>query len=118
MPKSGKKMEQKSQLKSLVTIFALLLMILTIFHPCQAHSHYLQIAPSPAVSGSGVPIGHMRSGGKRMRGGSFPAKCHSKCNQCKPCVPVQVSVRALTLEDNEYYPLVWKCMCRHFVFSP
>lgn len=49
MPKSGKKMEQKSQLKSLVMIFALLLMVLTIFHPCKAHSRYLQIAPSPAV---------------------------------------------------------------------
>ncbi|KAF2294449.1 hypothetical protein GH714_011510 [Hevea brasiliensis] len=55
--------------------------------------------------------------GKAMKG-SFPAKCHSKCNQCKPCKPVQVSVPAMELKENEYYPQVWKCICGEDIFSP
>lgn len=57
--------------------------------------------------------------------GSFPGtSCNSKCNLCEPCMPVEISVRAakslaldLDLEDN-YYPLVWKCMCGDAIFSP
>ncbi|KAF2294442.1 hypothetical protein GH714_011441 [Hevea brasiliensis] len=55
--------------------------------------------------------------GKAMKG-SFPAKCHSKCNQCKPCKPVQVSVPAMELKENDYYPQVWKCICGEDIFSP
>ncbi|KAB1208372.1 EPIDERMAL PATTERNING FACTOR-like protein 4 [Morella rubra] len=112
-------MDQKALLKTLA--FALLLA--TFIHPCLVHPRNLETAPSPAPE-SGVQIGHHdpkpskgRNDGKTMRG-SFPAKCHSKCNQCRPCMPVEVSVRAMALENNEYYPQVWKCMCRDNLFSP
>ena len=50
--------------------------------------------------------------------GSYPATCHLKCNECRPCVPIQVSVRTMTVEENQYYPMVWKCMCQSKLFSP
>ncbi|XVE49324.1 hypothetical protein DITRI_Ditri01bG0073600 [Diplodiscus trichospermus] len=57
--------------------------------------------------------------GRRMRRpGSLPAACHSKCNQCKPCIPVEVSIRAADLQENEYYPQVWQCTCQEIIYPP
>jgi len=47
---------------------------------------------------------------KREREGQF--------NQCNPCLPVEVSIRAMELEEEEYYPQVWKCICHDNIFSP
>lgn len=52
------------------------------------------------------------------RPGSLPASCDSKCKQCKPCMPVEVSVRAAELEENEYYPQVWQCICHENIYPP
>ncbi|KAG4159963.1 hypothetical protein ERO13_D02G204400v2 [Gossypium hirsutum] len=52
------------------------------------------------------------------RPGSLPASCDSKCKQCEPCMPVEVSVRAAELEENEYYPQVWQCMCQENIYPP
>ncbi|GKV26481.1 hypothetical protein SLEP1_g35771 [Rubroshorea leprosula] len=50
--------------------------------------------------------------------GSLPVACHAKCNQCKPCIPIEVSIQAMEVQENEYYPLVWKCICQKTIFSP
>ncbi|KAL2986931.1 hypothetical protein AAZX31_11G001600 [Glycine max] len=50
--------------------------------------------------------------------GSFPATCQPKCNQCKPCVPVEVTIKTMAEEENEYYPIAWMCTCQSNIFSP
>ncbi|KAM1650673.1 hypothetical protein EV1_003279 [Malus domestica] len=81
----------------------------------------LSPSPSPAV-GNPTANDHEPSKGKgtvnKLRRGSFPATCRSKCDECEPCMPVQVSVRAMSSEENEYYPQVWKCVCGDSIFSP
>ncbi|XP_058007395.1 uncharacterized protein LOC131182324 [Hevea brasiliensis] len=100
-----------------------ILFFIILIHSSAVHSRALAPSPSPAPVG-GEPMARdlnlsMGRGGpgKAMKG-SFPAKCHSKCNQCKPCKPVQVSVHAMELKENEYYPQVWKCICGEDIFSP
>ncbi|GLT98134.1 hypothetical protein SLE2022_156530 [Rubroshorea leprosula] len=84
------------------------LILLTIFiYSESVDSRNLAISPSPE---SGVFIPRMK--------GSLPVACHAKCNQCKPCIPIEVSIQAIEVQENEYYPLVWKCICQKTIFSP
>ncbi|WJX47537.1 hypothetical protein P8452_34212 [Trifolium repens] len=70
--------------------------------------------------------------------GSMPPSCHSKCNECHPCMAVQVpslpthdsippKVSAMkkwlnpSLQGNmysNYKPLGWKCHCGDHFFNP
>ncbi|XP_004504097.1 EPIDERMAL PATTERNING FACTOR-like protein 1 [Cicer arietinum] len=72
--------------------------------------------------------------------GSIPPSCHSKCNECHPCMAVQVPsmgnfpldlnkvstmerkwVTPISLQGNSYSnykPLGWKCRCGDHFFNP
>ncbi|EPS63784.1 hypothetical protein M569_11005, partial [Genlisea aurea] len=56
--------------------------------------------------------------------GSTPPTCHSKCNRCRPCSPMQVPPPASAAIAEEggrysnYKPLAWKCFCRHQFYNP
>ncbi|KAG9158328.1 hypothetical protein Leryth_000462 [Lithospermum erythrorhizon] len=76
----------------------------------------------------------------KTRLGSTPPSCHNKCNQCHPCMAVQVPTmpgrgrvqrhagRAKTLEYfdsspssnrySNYKPLGWKCRCDGHLYNP
>ncbi|KAK7308110.1 hypothetical protein VNO77_41706 [Canavalia gladiata] len=112
-------MEQTPKPKPLFV--PLLFLILT--HTCLVHSRNLPTSPSPAPASIDLTT-YTRSlnthEGRKAKPslGSFPATCHSKCNQCRPCVPVEVSIRTMEEEQNQYYPIAWKCMCQSNIFSP
>uniref|UniRef100_A0A0E0EMH7 Epidermal patterning factor-like protein n=1 Tax=Oryza meridionalis TaxID=40149 RepID=A0A0E0EMH7_9ORYZ len=69
---------------------------------------------------------------EKVRLGSSPPSCYSKCYGCSPCVAVQVptlsapSVPAAAAADaaplvatfTNYKPLGWKCQCRDRLFDP
>ncbi|XP_038684104.1 EPIDERMAL PATTERNING FACTOR-like protein 1 [Tripterygium wilfordii] len=72
--------------------------------------------------------------------GSTPPSCHNKCNQCHPCMAVQVPTQPshdrvrpgftkTELFDysyggggggrySNYKPLGWKCRCRDHFYNP
>ncbi|PSS36685.1 MEPFL1 like [Actinidia chinensis var. chinensis] len=76
----------------------------------------------------------------KTRLGSTPPSCHNKCNQCHPCLAVQVPampshvrfqpglnrVRPTQFHDSlsysnkysNYKPLSWKCRCRDHFYNP
>ncbi|KAL6993163.1 hypothetical protein U1Q18_011280 [Sarracenia purpurea var. burkii] len=83
----------------------------------------------------------------KTRLGSTPPSCHNKCNQCHPCLAVQVPTlpshdrfqpgvnhRAMprptefsdsssssllsSTKYSNYKPLGWKCRCRDNFFNP
>ncbi|KAF8411439.1 hypothetical protein HHK36_003988 [Tetracentron sinense] len=76
----------------------------------------------------------------KTRLGSAPPSCHNKCNQCHPCMAVQVptlpirdrvepglgrtipldleSSPSTTGEYSNYKPLGWKCRCGDRLFNP
>ncbi|XP_050212254.1 EPIDERMAL PATTERNING FACTOR-like protein 5 [Mercurialis annua] len=101
--------------KSNVTLIISLCFII-ISHCLLVHSRELaqySHSPSPAPA---MVIGKGRNGRAK---GSYPAKCHLKCNQCKPCMPIEVSIRSMELQEKDYYyPQVWKCLCGDYIFSP
>ncbi|KAG7011608.1 EPIDERMAL PATTERNING FACTOR-like protein 4, partial [Cucurbita argyrosperma subsp. argyrosperma] len=102
------------------TALALVFALTLLSFSCLVRSRTLLTAPSPAPEGEGNGGHKGVVGRKHMRKGSFPGDCDSKCNQCKPCKLVQVSVRSMNLVENniEYYPQVWRCMCHHNIFFP
>ncbi|KAL3818919.1 hypothetical protein ACJIZ3_004824 [Penstemon smallii] len=76
---------------------------------------------------------------EKTRLGSTPPSCHNKCNQCHPCMAVQVptlpshnrvdpsSTRSKQTEDyfdssgnrySNYKPLGWKCRCGGHFYNP
>ncbi|XP_018507215.2 EPIDERMAL PATTERNING FACTOR-like protein 6 [Pyrus x bretschneideri] len=106
-------------------LFALLLTVLISSRLVQSSNLATSPSPSPSPSpavGMPTPNDHGVSKGKgivkKETRGSYPATCHSKCNECEPCMPVQVSIRAMVLEENEYRPQVWRCACGDSIFSP
>ncbi|KAI4295766.1 hypothetical protein L6164_035776 [Bauhinia variegata] len=112
-------MERKPRPKKLLVSLLLSILSLTWL----VHSRNLASSPSPASASVGVApksnsLNPFRGKRQKAMRGSFPATCHSKCNQCRPCVPVEVSIRTIEVEEYHYYPMVWKCMCRSFIFSP
>ncbi|CAK8578780.1 unnamed protein product [Lathyrus sativus] len=71
--------------------------------------------------------------------GSIPPSCHSKCNECHPCMAVQVpslpnpshltktssmkkwltpSLQGTNNRYSNYKPLGWKCHCGDHFFNP
>ncbi|CAA7401644.1 unnamed protein product [Spirodela intermedia] len=68
----------------------------------------------------------------KIRLGSTPPSCHNRCNECNPCMAVQVPTlpgpkgRPLVPMDDEspykrypnYKPLGWKCRCGNRLFNP
>ncbi|OMO63380.1 hypothetical protein COLO4_32519 [Corchorus olitorius] len=104
-------MEQR--LKSTNFIISLLLTIL-ISSSSLVHSRKLVGSPPPPSLESRELVN-----GRMRKPGSFPAACHWKCNKCKPCIPVQVSIRTVDyLQENEYYPQVWQCKCQDNIYPP
>ncbi|ESW29206.1 hypothetical protein PHAVU_002G051900 [Phaseolus vulgaris] len=99
------------------------IILILLNHASQLHSRNLSTSPSPAPE-SVAPATYKRSlnphegrkGNPRL--GSFPATCQTKCNHCKPCVPVEVTIKTMAEEENKYYPIAWKCMCQSNIFSP
>ncbi|KAK7311120.1 hypothetical protein RJT34_09042 [Clitoria ternatea] len=78
---------------------------------------------------------------EKNRIGSIPPTCHNKCNQCHPCMAVQVptlpshepvhqgdlSTITSAMEGffdiqgnrySNYKPLSWKCHCGNHFFNP
>ncbi|GAA0150164.1 hypothetical protein Leryth_006442 [Lithospermum erythrorhizon] len=78
---------------------------------------------------------------EKTRLGSTPPSCHNKCNQCHPCMAVQVPTmpshnrlpplygRSKNLLDyyysspssnrySNYKPLGWKCRCDGHIYNP
>ncbi|BAU00841.1 EPIDERMAL PATTERNING FACTOR-like protein [Vigna angularis] len=98
--------------------FHILLILLN--HACLLHSRNLPTSPSPAPAGIAPARSLNPHEGRKAnpRLGSFPATCQTKCNQCKPCVPVEVTIKTTAEEENQYYPIAWKCMCQSNIFSP
>ncbi|KAL7192497.1 hypothetical protein ACSBR2_024348 [Camellia fascicularis] len=75
----------------------------------------------------------------KTRLGSTPPSCHNKCNQCHPCLAVQVPTLPLPTayldssssissasssyssnnnKYSNYKPLGWKCRCGDHFFNP
>ncbi|XP_057499979.1 EPIDERMAL PATTERNING FACTOR-like protein 1 [Actinidia eriantha] len=76
----------------------------------------------------------------KTRLGSAPPSCHNKCNQCHPCLAIQVPtmpthvefqpglnrVRPTEFYDtssygnkySNYKPLGWKCRCSDHFYNP
>nr|KYP47779.1 hypothetical protein KK1_030543 [Cajanus cajan] len=109
-------MEQTSKPKALILP---LIIIFILNHTCLVHSRNMATSPSPApesIAPASLSPQEERKGNPRL--GSFPATCQTKCNQCKPCVPVEVTIRTMEEEENQYYPIAWKCMCQSNIFSP
>ncbi|XP_038720933.1 EPIDERMAL PATTERNING FACTOR-like protein 1 [Tripterygium wilfordii] len=69
--------------------------------------------------------------------GSTPPSCHNKCNQCHPCMAVQLPTLPSPTGFNQdpvisyggdgdggggrysnYKPLGWKCSCRDHFYNP
>ncbi|WCJ17954.1 EPIDERMAL PATTERNING FACTOR-like protein 1 [Euphorbia peplus] len=81
------------------------------------------ISPSPSPVGEEIIEKNLKMiKGREGEKGSNPAKCESKCNECNPCMAVQVAITTLDqLKENVnefYYPQVWKCVCGDHFFSP
>ncbi|KAG2406799.1 hypothetical protein LR48_Vigan03g307400 [Vigna angularis] len=76
---------------------------------------------------------------EKNRLGSMPPSCHNKCNQCHPCMAVQVpslpthnrvhpagispssQMQGFLLQGNSYSnykPMSWKCSCGDHFFNP
>ncbi|KAJ0041368.1 hypothetical protein Pint_27602 [Pistacia integerrima] len=75
---------------------------------------------------------------EKTRLGSIPPSCYNKCNQCHPCMAVQVPTlpghklaqagRPLEFFDpsssllgnkySNYKPLGWKCRCNGHFYNP
>ncbi|KAK7387529.1 hypothetical protein VNO78_28399 [Psophocarpus tetragonolobus] len=75
---------------------------------------------------------------EKNRLGSMPPTCHNKCNQCHPCMAVQVptlpshdkvqpglaptaAMQLFFLQGNKYSnykPMSWKCHCGDHFFNP
>ncbi|KAJ4714470.1 Epidermal patterning factor-like protein [Melia azedarach] len=71
----------------------------------------------------------------KTRLGSIPPSCHNKCNQCHPCMAVQVPTLPLPGKQapmaflhndpsplnnkySNYKPLGWKCRCNGHFYNP
>ncbi|RDX99026.1 EPIDERMAL PATTERNING FACTOR-like protein 8, partial [Mucuna pruriens] len=112
-------MEQTAKPKAFIVILIIILNYTCLL----VHSRNLATSPSPEPASIG-PATYARTlkphEGRKAnpRLGSFPATCQTKCNQCKPCVPVEVTIRTMAEEENQYYPIAWKCMCHSNIFSP
>ncbi|KAL0449231.1 UNVERIFIED_CONTAM: EPIDERMAL PATTERNING FACTOR-like protein 1 [Sesamum latifolium] len=88
---------------------------------------------SPADSFKGLVVV-----GEKTRLGSTPPSCHNKCNECHPCMAVQVPTlpshnrvppqeRPVDYEAgpssagnrySNYKPLGWKCRCGGHFYNP
>ncbi|KAI3462081.1 hypothetical protein Pfo_018744 [Paulownia fortunei] len=69
---------------------------------------------------------------EKARLGSTPPSCHNKCNQCHPCMAVQVPTMPRHHQEtplhysdsspgntySNYKPLGWKCRCGGNFFNP
>ncbi|KAK7359000.1 hypothetical protein VNO77_00943 [Canavalia gladiata] len=115
------------------TITTLLLIILMVIHLLCPVSSSNQ--PQPAISPRELLFE------EKNRLGSIPPSCHNKCNDCHPCMAVQVptmpghdlvpdltktaSVKSFlnprSPQGNRYSnykPLGWKCHCGDHFFNP
>ncbi|CAK9137501.1 unnamed protein product [Ilex paraguariensis] len=115
-------------------IFSTATIVITLLHLLSPPaSCYTQKQPSDTSQGLLVE--------EKTRLGSTPPSCHSKCNQCHPCMAVQVPTLPshnpvqpgprLTI-PNDYYdpspsssnkysnykPLGWKCRCGDHFYNP
>ncbi|KAJ7945421.1 EPIDERMAL PATTERNING FACTOR-like protein [Quillaja saponaria] len=92
-----------------------------------------QAPQPPSISSRGVLV-------EKSRLGSIPPSCHNKCNDCHPCMAVQVPTlprhdrihpgltRAIPSSFfdpshqgksyTNYKPLGWKCHCGNHFFNP
>ncbi|KAL9461023.1 hypothetical protein AB3S75_004091 [Citrus x aurantiifolia] len=118
------------------SLCSLLLLLLLLLFPCSPVSS-IYLPPSSPRPG---PRGLLFEDKTRL--GSMPPSCHNKCNQCHPCMAVQVptlpgpkAARArararahpmafyndpssLTKKYSNYKPLGWKCRCNGHFYNP
>nr|ADE76585.1 unknown [Picea sitchensis] len=50
--------------------------------------------------------------------GSSPPDCRLKCKRCSPCVRVKVPIHLRSATSQDYYPEVWKCKCKNWLYNP
>ncbi|KAG6392748.1 hypothetical protein SASPL_146973 [Salvia splendens] len=67
---------------------------------------------------------------EKTRLGSTPPSCHNKCNECHPCMAVQVPTlpshsrvgpadySSAGNRYSNYKPLGWKCRCAGHFYNP
>ncbi|KAK1361745.1 Epidermal patterning factor-like protein [Heracleum sosnowskyi] len=106
---------------------------------------HLVLSPSLCLDSQDLKQGLMFE--EKTRLGSTPPSCHNKCNQCHPCMALQVPSlttrngrvqpglsRQGTIDPLDYYdpttpspvgnkysnykPLGWKCRCRNHFYNP
>ncbi|XP_061336552.1 EPIDERMAL PATTERNING FACTOR-like protein 1 [Gastrolobium bilobum] len=106
--------------------FTILLIIVLVNHLMCSVSCFNQ--PQPAIPSRDLLYE------EENRLGSIPPRCHNKCNQCHPCMAVQVpdlpshervqpdlAMESFFLQGNRYSnykPLSWKCHCGGHFFNP
>ncbi|KAK7247403.1 hypothetical protein RIF29_42286 [Crotalaria pallida] len=114
----------------------IIIVLLLLHHLLSPASSFIH--PHPAVSPRGLLFE------EKNRLGSIPPSCHNKCNECHPCMAVQVPSLPgheplqpdLTKKDameegsfdtssqvnnnrySNYKPLGWKCHCGDHFFNP
>ncbi|KMZ68479.1 EPIDERMAL PATTERNING FACTOR-LIKE protein 1 [Zostera marina] len=87
----------------------------------------LLIDPMTPASASVQPHQGLLMEEDKIRLGSTPPSCHRRCDQCNPCIAVQVPTLPVAgLRRNtdsfrgypNYKPLGWKCRCQGRFFNP
>ncbi|XP_050204607.1 EPIDERMAL PATTERNING FACTOR-like protein 1 [Mercurialis annua] len=124
-------MINKCCLVNLVITLCLLLLLASLASCSNSNPPLLPPTPSPQ------PQGFLFDEDK-TRLGSTPPSCHNKCNNCHPCMPVQLptipthtrlqpafvqtqSTAHSSGNNNRYSnykPLGWKCHCAGLFYNP
>ncbi|CAN6677211.1 unnamed protein product [Malus baccata var. baccata] len=74
------------------------------------HHHHYQGESGPALE---RVVTH-----QKIRLGSSPPSCRSKCGSCSPCKAVHVPIQPGVSIPLEYYPEAWRCKCGSHLFMP
>ncbi|XP_009375978.2 EPIDERMAL PATTERNING FACTOR-like protein 5 [Pyrus x bretschneideri] len=74
------------------------------------HHHHYQGESGPALE---RVVTH-----QKIRLGSSPPSCRSKCGSCSPCKAVHVAIQPGVSIPLEYYPEAWRCKCGNHLFMP
>ncbi|XP_058078015.1 EPIDERMAL PATTERNING FACTOR-like protein 1 [Magnolia sinica] len=98
------------------------------------------ILPASSLDQWPAPAPQVSLSDEKTRLGSTPPSCHSRCNDCNPCMAVQVptipahsrggpglgnafpldmsSSSLISNKYSNYKPLGWKCRCGDRLFNP
>lgn len=129
-------MAMNSSIPSSFIFSTKLALFITLLHLFSPSSCFSSSSKHPPDSTRGLLFGD------KSRLGSTPPSCHNKCNQCHPCMAVQVTtppshsrvqphlsrpaITPLDYNDpsagkkyySNYKPLGWKCRCNNHFYNP